>query len=525
MTITAAHGPDGRPFRYRYEVHVDPSDPLLSRDAAADRLAAQFAAAFSTAPSAEYHYFGPLVPVAVRAWIDTSYQPDRIADGWRRGAARLASALIRGLERSGTTALPRDTSSDLRWFTEAERRANEAYYAVESVRLEVRGDAQVHTGPGGVTLTGDGDVIAIVELPALPHLARLENMPANVAVTGAERGGAALAASGAPSGIETQYGVGTSATSRLRITLATAELTSAPAPLPAHNRLVLVFSNCAILGRHEFNTPTFRATLSSAAVGRPTRSPGQPSLRMDLDFVTPQQDSSEIVSALTDLLSVASRARVSCLHREEWVGNTLLRAQLVPGASRTNSIHSLLENRSAATVGEFLEKTLPGYFTNRDDYNLRHMIEWYVRSHEDSVVEARLVFASVFMEAFKFAWANTKSKHAAVKGINGLVREFQKPNPTKPGKMITLGFRELLVEAATDIGVAAPTYTFFDNRNSLFHSGMSALFQLTGGGSVRGVLMNEFSVMAIQMDDILLRLLGYSGNLRRFGAAGSSVFP
>jgi hypothetical protein len=70
-------------------------------------------------------------------------------------------------------------------------------------------------------------------------------------------------------------------------------------------------------------------------------------------------------------------------------------------------------------------------------------------------------------------------------------------------------FEDLLKLATAHLGYQT-TFSFIDDRNAIFHTGAAAARQL-GNASVWPVLKPELIKLYRQMDDIILRILGYSG--------------
>ena len=116
------------------------------------------------------------------------------------------------------------------------------------------------------------------------------------------------------------------------------------------------------------------------------------------------------------------------------------------------------------------------------------------------------------MEAFKFYWALRVAKKTRVP-LTGLIRGFQK-GTDRNGNPVTYGFEELLTEACHDLGLA-PQFTFFADRNAMFHSGAPAAHQ-SGSSDAWLALRPELERLYRQIDDILLRILEYQGPVHRW---------
>ncbi|WP_437751527.1 hypothetical protein [Sorangium sp. So ce1389] len=158
----------------------------------------------------------------------------------------------------------------------------------------------------------------------------------------------------------------------------------------------------------------------------------------------------------------------------------------------------------ADATASFLDRTLDGYKVNAADYGLDVMLQYYVLAHTNDTLEYQFLFASVFMEGLKFNWAkNVSGLHRDTKA-NGVIRGFR----LAPSQR-NLSFEELMNRLAAHLGYSA-TFTFIEDRNMLFHSGQGTALHL-GHADPYSVMQEELFVLYDQMEDLLLRILGYRG--------------
>lgn len=189
-------------------------------------------------------------------------------------------------------------------------------------------------------------------------------------------------------------------------------------------------------------------------------------------------------------------------------------------------------------IQQFLKTALPNYMKLNDSHRLFALAEYYIRSFVESTAEHKFTFASIFMEAFKFSCAYNDPRPDMIidKNTAGLVRGFKRP-PTsaEKAKAIKKGktaknrnwtFKELMDRYAGCL--AGPGgFTFIENRNALFHTGLPAAAQIhKKGAGTYPYLKPELMKVQTQMEDILLLILGYSGPIHEYGAPDTLVsFP
>lgn len=228
------------------------------------------------------------------------------------------------------------------------------------------------------------------------------------------------------------------------------------------------------------------------------------------------EDFSKVKSAMLAVLSLASRTRCECFFERTFLNGQLLEAKGVPDAPRREATHPLIPH---VRLGGFMSTCAQRHLDATDDYGLDVLVSHYCRSHQETLAEAKMIFASVVMEAFKFYWALNLSGLPQDRKANGMIRGFLRPN----GKLFDFG--SLLKMASASLGLNH-TYTFLDDRNALFHTGKTAGAQTSPGHPTWPILKAELVQLHDQIDDVLLSILGYSGPIRTFWQQDATlVFP
>lgn len=239
--------------------------------------------------------------------------------------------------------------------------------------------------------------------------------------------------------------------------------------------------------------------------------------------------------AVARLLSIAHRARTPVVaERRVWDG--VGEHVELYGNAWADAAMPLIPREQMTT---FLEQTLPVYLALNESHRLFALAEYYVRSFIEDTADHKFTFASIFMEAFKFSWAFNDAAPDMIRDVktNGMVRGFQRP-PTaaavaaaaakgKTAKNVDWTFEDLLKRYAGS--AAGPSgFTFIENRNALFHTGLPAAAQtqsVPGGGSYQ-YLKPELTRLQMQMEDILLGVvLGYQGDIHEYGSDDVVTFP
>jgi hypothetical protein len=211
-------------------------------------------------------------------------------------------------------------------------------------------------------------------------------------------------------------------------------------------------------------------------------------------------------SHLESLISLALRSLVLAPCHESFSGNTPTKTVLFAD-TRADASNAPLISLFGDATASFLNKTLTGYLTNVAQYDLESMIQYYVFAHTSHTLELQFIFASIFMEGLKFNWAkNVSELYQDIKTTTGTIRGFR-TSPTQKN----LSIEHLMNRLAAHLGYSA-SFTFVEDRNMLFHSGQSVATQL-GHANPGTTLFAELYSLYDQMDDLLLRILGYSGEM------------
>jgi hypothetical protein len=229
----------------------------------------------------------------------------------------------------------------------------------------------------------------------------------------------------------------------------------------------------------------------------------------------PGSNIDQTLKDVTRLLGVAFRARtqaprIDYYDEGNWLGTTLI----------PSNIDDELMNDLIPWTGleAFISQAVVGYRNNENEYSLRTVLYYYIRSHVESTLEVKFIFASVLVEALKFYWARNVAQFTPRMNANGTIKEFVKP----PNGKYT--FKELVNGMTAHLGLTA-TYTFIDDRNALFHTGLSVATQV-GTVNARSALEAELSTLHDQVDDMVLTLLGYSGPFHPYWQAHLTLmFP
>lgn len=244
---------------------------------------------------------------------------------------------------------------------------------------------------------------------------------------------------------------------------------------------------------------------------------------MTIEADAPVRDwDDDIAKDYLQVLSVAQRVHVWAAMEEFFDGDTLVRTVVGQTAGGWECTHPLIP-WWPKPLGTFFQQALPRYRAERGRYELDTLIWHFCRAHVEEVVEMQFISGSFFLEAFKFYWAKNVAALTADVKANGLIRGFVKSTNSK-GKPVLFNFEELLTRACADLGFAADM-SFIEDRNALFHTGASSgaqRGQLNSWESLRDDLVRLYD----QMDEVLLRILGYRGPMHTWAEANETVlFP
>ncbi|MFI3138524.1 MAG: hypothetical protein QX197_17265 [Methylococcaceae bacterium] len=227
-------------------------------------------------------------------------------------------------------------------------------------------------------------------------------------------------------------------------------------------------------------------------------------------------------SAYIWLLSTAQRCIVKSPMQSAYSEDQLVWLILTPTNEHHKAAHPMI-SRAAGDIVTFLSLTIPSFKAKQVDYALDRLIHYYCLAFAPSPNEIKFIMASVFMEAFKFYWALNVKKISRITDGQGRIKGFER-SISKKNRQVPYEFAELLTMAATSIGVT-DTYTFIDERHAIFHSGKPRSDD-SREGSYCLLIKPELTKLYTQMDNILLRILGYSGEISRWESPDTpALFP
>jgi hypothetical protein len=226
-------------------------------------------------------------------------------------------------------------------------------------------------------------------------------------------------------------------------------------------------------------------------------------------------DGEAILADVTALLTLAQRSPLAVIRVESSRGGRIAKTVLIPSPEVGPATHPLIP-WTPSDLKHFFEQTLPQYRRHKTAYELPRLFAYYTRSFAEPVAELKFMTAGVFMEAFKFYWARNVAALSPKLKSNGLISNFIKSTAAN-GKQVTYSFEELLQLASHHLGYTT-TFTFIDDRNAIFHTGAAAAAQ-QGHASVWPTLEPVLVKLYRQMDDIILRILGYAGPILPWDAA------
>lgn len=213
---------------------------------------------------------------------------------------------------------------------------------------------------------------------------------------------------------------------------------------------------------------------------------------------------------LSRILTLAQRCPTTPVVKEYYFSGKLVYTKIIEPTGNYIALRPLVTWYADITLN-FLKSIYPMFIHQKDPYGLITLIEYYWRSHVESTVEIKFLYGSIFMEALKFNWAaNVATNLDTDIKANGLVRGFRPKGA--PVNAQNLSFENLLMQTARHLGYpcGTGTFTFIEDRNCIFHSGLSSAPQ-QGHPSSWPVIKPELERLYNQMDDLILRILGYSG--------------
>lgn len=238
--------------------------------------------------------------------------------------------------------------------------------------------------------------------------------------------------------------------------------------------------------------------------------------------------SNEFFYELRNLLSIAQRNHVFPTIIESYLGDKFIYADFVEKDLNT-FCGKPLTGWFGDDILNFLSVTISSYESNETNFGLSTICEYYWRMHTETTFEIKFLFASVLMEALKFNWAANVSNLEKAMKSNGLIRGFRDKGGPQTGKLKykNKSFEDLMIMLSTHLGYTANkgTFTFIDDRNALFHSGLSSSAQISGQNQWSGS-KSELKILINQIDDLILRILNYSGDIYDYENPNNKImFP
>lgn len=211
------------------------------------------------------------------------------------------------------------------------------------------------------------------------------------------------------------------------------------------------------------------------------------------------------------LMALALRSPTPYVLKQYYSDNELVLEEVNEQSMNYIPVKPLIDYRGME-MPTFLVNSYPKYIVKKKDLGLVTLIEYYWRSHIESTVEIKFLLASVLMESFKFSWAaNVSTTYNSIFTKNGLVAGFKLKGAGPKERMAS--FNTLITEAANSVGYDSTigNFGFIDDRNCLFHTGLSSAHQNNVSNSYL-VIGPELEKLYRQIDDILLRILDFHGD-------------
>lgn len=273
------------------------------------------------------------------------------------------------------------------------------------------------------------------------------------------------------------------------------------------NTVVCYLKNIGInfIGKINYGNEKFELGAISSKSGVPEK--GRIGARLLIkDSKLGAEEIDRLLDAICSLLSISQRIPVSIACIQRYCGDEFVSAEAYHLVDDHKPVVPMIF-KFADHVCEFVTKTLPSFIKNESNYNLHVLTHYYCRAFTELFDESKFIFGSIFMEALKFNWAKNISSLKVENNPNGTIKKFLDPITGEK-----LGFRKLIESVAGHLGYTPSKFSFIDNRNMLFHTGLS-LHDHLGHKTPNDVLWQELLRLYDQMDELLLRILDYSGNI------------
>lgn len=276
------------------------------------------------------------------------------------------------------------------------------------------------------------------------------------------------------------------------------------------NYFICEFKNSRTHFSGEINFGNEKYSLDSYSSNSRTRNKGKIGTRLIIEDSKYNIDEIEsIIDAICDLLSICQRTPVTIASVTRFSNNDYVSGEAYRSTDDHEPVFPMTSTLNADEICVFLSKTLPSYLKNKTDYNLHLLTHYYSRSFNEYFNEHKFILASIFMEAFKYNWAKNFSSYYQVVDPSGVVNGFKR-NRTDRFK---ISFEDLLCEAANHIGYSVKDYSFIENRNFIFHTGLPRHSHINDLKSEEA-LWDHLLKIYHDIDGILLKLLDYSGYIK-----------
>ena len=214
-----------------------------------------------------------------------------------------------------------------------------------------------------------------------------------------------------------------------------------------------------------------------------------------------------IIDAICSLLSIFQRVLVDVAYIEKRHDGKLVSAEAYNLVNDNEVVIPMLP-RNADILCEHITNPLAEFLNLESTYNLHMLKHYYCKAYTEIFDEYKFIFGSIFMEALKFYWAKNVSNLRTVTNPNtGLIKGYKEQSSNN-----FLSFEDLMNRMAQDIGIASGSFSFIENRNMLFHSGLASATHL-GHNNAADLLWDELLKLYDQMDEALLKILGFSGRI------------
>lgn len=373
----------------------------------------------------------------------------------------------------------------------------------------------VISGTGEVLITDDSRVAITVDIPSL-----VPPINGHFLVTGDESSGLKLEAQQC---LVTNHSF--SSSTKFEIKPLRCKLFDSGLVGQAWNEQIFTLKNASFYNSANFSVGGFNCSLSILPqINVQNIMAGDLTAELKITPLSPTvTDLSQMAYDICILITLTQRCPIFFGIREFKSGGMTSEIHLESMNQDYKSISPMI-NAYANDICSFVQSQWATFKAEQMNYNLNILVDYYWRSHQENYAEIKLVFGSIFMESLKFNWAKNVATNLDIDTkTNGLIRGFKlKPAPTPPApdRRRHVSFEDLLVMASNAIGYPAiaststtpGTFTFIEDRNAVFHTGLSGAHQL-GYTNSWPYLKPTIHKLYDQMDELILRILNFSGTV------------